>query len=50
MHHLTTQRRQALDHGGELPDDELRELDELINESIRGMMARARKMRAEGRL
>lgn len=50
LHLLTTKRRRALDQGGELPDDELRELDELINESIAATMPRALKMRAEGKL
>ncbi len=50
LHHLTTKRRRVLDLGGELPDDELRELDELIHESIAATMPRALKMRAEGKL
>lgn len=50
MHHLTTKRREALNHGGELPDDERAELFQLIDEHLIGMMARARKMHAEGKL
>jgi hypothetical protein len=50
MHHLTTKRHQALDHGDELPADERAELFHLIDEHMIGMMARARKMHAEGKL
>lgn len=50
LYHLMTKRRQALDHGGELPEDELRELDALIHEEILATIPRARKLRAEGQL
>lgn len=50
LHHLTTKRRQALEHGGELPEDERVELFQLIDESLAATMPRALKMRAEGKL
>ena len=50
LHHLTTKRREVLNHGGELPDDEGAELFQLIDEHLTGMMLRARKMHAEGKL
>lgn len=50
LHHLTTKRREALNYGGELPDDEGAEYDHLIDEHLVGMMARARNMRSEGKL